>query len=146
MTTVPTILQICRSKHWKIGLTNGCFDNLHEGHKYLLTEARKHCDILFAAINDDKSVKKLKGKGRPFRKLDVRMEALMGTELVAMVFPFHTEQDLHDLVVDISPDILVKGEDYIGINVTGGEYVRSNGGRVILIPIKRGYSTTRLNS
>jgi|SRR5581483_3512066 len=146
MTAIPSLLQICRSKSWKIGFTNGCFDNLHEGHKYLLSEARKHCDILFVGINDDKSVKNLKGKKRPFRPLAIRMEALMETELVAMVLPFHAEKDLHELIEDICPDVLVKGEDYIGVNVTGGEYVRSKGGRVILIPIKKGYSTTRLNS
>lgn len=146
MKPVESLIQICRKKHWKIGLANGCFDNLHDGHKYLLTEARKHCNILFVAINDDKSVKLLKGKKRPFRRLDVRMEALMNTELVAMVLPFHTEEDLLELVMQINPNVLIKGADYVGLGMTGAEHVRQQGGRVILIPLLYGHSTTRLNS
>lgn len=145
MNSIEALIKICRSKNWKIGFANGCFDNLHEGHKYLLTEARKHCDILFVGINDDKSVKELKGKKRPFRKLDIRIEALLSTELVGGVFPFHTEIELLELVMAIKPDVFIKGGDYIGLDMTGANYVREIGGRVILIPLKQEFSTTRLN-
>lgn len=146
MTKVDSIIQLCRNKNWKIGFTNGCFDNLHEGHKYLLTESRKHCDILFVGINDDKSVKNLKGKKRPFRRLDMRIEALLQTDLVGGVFPFNTEEELLELVMWVKPDVFIKGGDYVGLGMTGADYVRERNGRVILIPLKYGYSTTRLNS
>lgn len=146
MNSVASLIETCRQKHWKIGFTNGCFDNLHKGHKHLLTECRKHCDILFVGINDDKSVKLLKGKKRPFRKLDVRIQALMETELVGNVFPFHTEQDLLELIMAIKPDVFIKGADYVGLGMTGAEHVRQQGGRVILIPLLYGHSTTLLNS
>lgn len=145
MTTIEALIKICRSKNWRIGFANGCFDNLHAGHTHLLTEARKHCDILFVGINDDKSVKLLKGKKRPFRPLDVRIKSLMGTELVGGVFTFHSEDDLLNLIKEIKPDVLVKGGDYVGLGLTGDEFVRQSGGRVILIPLKQGYSTSRLN-
>lgn len=146
MNPIESLIQICRRKRWKIGFTNGCFDNLHEGHKYLLTECRKHCDILFVGINDDKSVKELKGKKRPFRALDIRIKALMDTELIGGVFPFNTEEELLSLIKEVKPNVMIKGSDYIGLGITGDTYVRQIGGRVILIPIKQGYSTTRLNS
>lgn len=146
MNSLETLLDTSRRKHWKIGFTNGCFDNLHKGHKHLLTIAREHCDILFIGINDDKSVKLLKGKRRPFRGVEQRIGALMETGLVAGVLPFHTEEDLFDMVVRISPDVFIKGADYVGLGMTGADYVRGKGGRVILIPLLYGYSTTRLSS
>lgn len=145
MNSIEALIKICRSKNWKIGFTNGCFDNLHDGHKHLLTEARKHCDILFVGINDDKSVRELKGKKRPIKKLDVRIASLLATELVGGVFTFNTEEELLTLVMEINPEVLVKGSDYIGLPTTGDKHVREKGGRVILIPLKQGFSTTRLN-
>lgn len=146
MNSLKPLLKACRAKHWRIGFTNGCFDNLHQGHIHLLTEAKKHCDILFIGLNDDKSVKLLKGKKRPFRGLEVRVKALMETELVAGVLPFHSEEDLLKIIMDIKPDVLIKGGDYVGVFVNGADYIRQLGGRVILIPLLYGYSTTRLNS
>ena len=146
MNSLDPLLMACRAKHWKIGFTNGCFDNLHNGHIHLLTEARKYCDILFVGINDDKSVKLLKGKKRPFRGLELRVDALMQTELVAGVFPFHTEEDLLKIVMKLKPDVMIKGGDYVGVFVTGADYVRQLGGRVILIPLLYKQSSSRLNS
>lgn len=145
MTPIEGLIKICRAKNWKIGFANGCFDNLHEGHKHLLTEAKKYCDILFVGINDDKSVKALKGKKRPFRGLDSRIEKLMETELVGGVIAFNTEEDLLGIIKELKPDIMIKGADYIGLSLTGDEYIRKIGGRVILIPLLQGFSTTRLN-
>lgn len=145
MSAIEDLIKACRAKNWKIGFANGCFDNLHDGHKFLLTEARKYCDILFVGLNNDKSVKLLKGKKRPFRKLEERIDALMQTELVGVVFPFETEAELMKLIKVIKPDVLVKGSDYIGLPLTGDKFVAKNGGRVILIPLLQGQSTSRLN-
>lgn len=142
---IEGLIKICRAKNWKIGFANGCFDNLHEGHRHLLIEAKKHCDILFVGINDDKSVKLLKGKKRPIKKIADRVAALMATELVGGVFTFDSEEGLLALIKEIKPDVLVKGSDYVGLDLTGANYVREIGGRVILIPLKQGYSTSRLN-
>lgn len=142
---IEDLVKLCRTKNWKIGFANGCFDNLHEGHRHLLAEAKKHCDILFVGINDDKSVKLLKGKKRPIKKIAERVAALMATELVAGTFTFNSEESLLALIMEIKPDVLVKGGDYVGLDLTGANYVREIGGRVILIPLKQGFSTSRLN-
>lgn len=93
----------------KIGLCNGCFDLLHEGHVYFLKEARKHCDYLIVALNTDESIKKLKGNSRPVWNLERRMRTLVSNPSVSAVIPFDGNGYL--LVGSLRPDVVIRGAD-----------------------------------
>lgn len=126
-------------KHQTIVFTNGCFDLLHEGHLHLLKEAKKLGDILIVGINDDASVKRLKGEKRPIEALEVRTRKLMDLENVDYVVPFSEDTPLH-LIEQIKPDILVKGGDYTIDKIIGSRLVK----RVVIIPLLEDFSTTKL--
>lgn len=127
----------------RIVFTNGCFDILHAGHVGYLDEARQLGDRLIVAINDDDSVRRLKGKGRPVNPLKQRMRVLEGLAAVDWVLPF--SQDTPEaLLEEIRPDVLVKGGDYAPDEVVGAEFVRSYGGDVRVLSEVEGYSTTKL--
>lgn len=113
----------------KIVFTNGCFDIIHAGHVGYLAEAKKLGDRLIVAINDDASVTRLKGAGRPINPVDRRMAVLAGLEAVDWVVSF-TEDTPEVLLKAIQPEILVKGGDYTIDQVVGGELVESYGGSV----------------
>lgn len=132
-----------RAKGKIIGLTNGCFDLLHDGHKHLLKEAKKNCDILIVAINGDESVRRLKGSGRPVETKTVRVKNLISTKLVDWVVGFDTEQELLAIMKEVTPDILIKGSDYRGMSVTGAGYIQKVGGKVVMINLLDGFSTTK---
>lgn len=112
-----------------IVFTNGCFDIIHAGHVGYLAEARKLGKRLIVAINDDDSVKRLKGSGRPINPVERRMAVLAGLEAVDWVVSF-SEDTPEALLRLLQPDILVKGGDYTLDKVVGGEYVLSYGGKV----------------
>lgn len=95
-----------------IGIANGCFDMLHAGHIELLAEARAQCDQLVVAINNDASVKRLKGCDRPINNCSVRAMMLLALRSVDDVRVFDTEDDLRELIREIEPQILFKGSDY----------------------------------
>jgi len=113
----------------KIVFTNGCFDIIHAGHVGYLTDARKLGDRLIVAINNDDSVKRLKGPGRPINPVERRMAVLVGLEAVDWVVSF-SEDTPEGLLESLQPDVLVKGGDYSLEQVVGGEYVLSYGGEV----------------
>jgi len=113
----------------KIVFTNGCFDIIHAGHVGYLAEAKKLGDRLVVAINDDDSVTRLKGAGRPINPVDRRMAVLAGLEAVDWVVSF-SEDTPEVLLGAIQPEILVKGGDYTIDQVVGGELVESYGGSV----------------
>ncbi len=113
----------------KIVFTNGCFDIIHAGHVGYLTQAKKLGDRLVVAINNDESVTKLKGAGRPINPVERRMAVLAGLEAVDWVVSF--SQDTPEALLEsLQPDVLVKGGDYSLDQVVGGEYVQSYGGEV----------------
>ena len=120
--------------------TNGCFDVLHPGHVELLAKARSKGTILVVAINSDRSVRELKGPERPIRNQNDRARVLSALECVDYIVIFD-EQTPERLIEQIAPDVLVKGADWRG-NVVGQEFVESHGGRVALIELVEGYSTT----
>ncbi len=122
-------------------MTNGCFDILHAGHVRYLREARALGDRLVVAVNDDASVKRLKGRDRPINPLSRRLAVLEALESVDWVVPF-TEDTPERLVCAVSPDILVKGGDYRPGAVAGGDCVRSRGGRVVVLSYEPGASTS----
>ena len=112
-----------------IVFTNGCFDIIHAGHVGYLNEARKLGERLVVAINDDDSVRRLKGPGRPINPLERRMAVLAGLEAVDWVVSF-SEDTPETLLQSLKPEILVKGGDYAIDQVVGGEFVLAYGGKV----------------
>jgi D-beta-D-heptose 7-phosphate kinase/D-beta-D-heptose 1-phosphate adenosyltransferase len=121
--------------------TNGCFDILHVGHVRYLAAARSLGDALLVAINSDRSVRALKGKGRPLVSESERAEVLDALEAVDFVTVFDDESP-RSLIADILPDVLVKGGDYALDEIHGREEVERAGGRVIALPFVEGTSTT----
>ncbi|WP_295700088.1 D-glycero-beta-D-manno-heptose-7-phosphate kinase [uncultured Helicobacter sp.] len=126
-------------KQSKIVFTNGCFDILHRGHLAYLDRARGLGDMLIVGINDDSSVKALKGESRPINTLENRAFMLAALECVDCVVSFSEETPL-ELIKAIKPDVLVKGGDYHNKEVVGKEYAKE----VVLIDFVEGYSTTNI--
>ena len=124
-------------------MTNGCFDILHAGHVSYLGQARNLGDRLIVAVNDDASVQRLKGHGRPVNTLSRRMEVLAALEAVDWVVPF-SEDTPERLIQSVGPDVLVKGGDYKPDEVAGGRWVEEQGGRVEILPFEDGCSTTAI--
>jgi D-beta-D-heptose 7-phosphate kinase/D-beta-D-heptose 1-phosphate adenosyltransferase len=130
-----------RESGLRIGFTNGCFDLLHPGHADLLAFARAGCDRLVVGLNEDASVRRLKGPGRPVQPLASRAAVLGALAAVDLVVPFAEDTPLAALEA-IRPDLLVKGADYREDQVVGAALVRSYGGEVRLAPLTRGHSTS----
>ncbi|MFT4150187.1 MAG: D-glycero-beta-D-manno-heptose 1-phosphate adenylyltransferase [Paracoccaceae bacterium] len=130
-----------RAEGLRVGFTNGVFDLLHRGHLQTLRAARRQCDRLIVGINSDASVRRLKGPTRPVQDEDHRAEVLAAMEVVDLVVIFDEDTPL-DLIQTCAPDFLVKGGDYRAEDVVGHDFIRSRGGRVIIVPILDGYSTT----
>jgi D-beta-D-heptose 7-phosphate kinase/D-beta-D-heptose 1-phosphate adenosyltransferase len=124
-------------------MTNGCFDLLHAGHVSYLAKARALGDRLIVAVNDDASVTRLKGPTRPLTPLIQRMQVLAALQSVDWVVPF-SEDTPERLICRILPDVLVKGGDYHGQAVAGGDCVRQNGGEVVLVDFEQGLSTSAI--
>ena len=127
----------------KVVFTNGCFDLLHRGHLHLLREAKKLGDILIVAINNDLSVKKLKGPKRPILPEADRAELIGALEMVDYVTLFD-EADPYHLIKELQPNVLVKGGDWTREKIIGREVVEKEGGRVVAVPYLDGYSTTQM--
>jgi len=108
-----------------------------------LAEARAACDRLVVGLNDDASVRRLKGKGRPLQPVHARAEVLAALEAVDLVVVFAQDTPL-DLIGRIKPTVLVKGGDYRKAEVVGGDRVEAYGGEVVLVDLVPGYSTTRI--
>jgi D-beta-D-heptose 7-phosphate kinase/D-beta-D-heptose 1-phosphate adenosyltransferase len=132
-----------RSAGQSIVFTNGCFDILHIGHITLLEDARREGDRLIVAINSDASVQKLKGPTRPIVAERERGRILAALAAVDAVIVFDEPTPLQ-LIVELRPDVIVKGGDYSADNVVGAPEVRSWGGRVKIVPTVEGFSTTKL--
>ena len=123
--------------------TNGCFDILHPGHVRLLTRARSLGDVLVLGLNSDDSVRRLKGAGRPILRLEERVEVLSALRPVDVIAVFD-EDDPLNLILEVRPQILVKGGDWAPGQVIGRSEVESWGGRVEILPLAEGLSTTEL--
>ena len=126
-----------------IVFTNGCFDLLHKGHIDLLNKASTFGDILIVGLNSDNSVKILKGQGRPIENEITRSKKLLEISNVDFVIIFNSETP-KDLIIKIMPDVLVKGGDYKKNNIVGSSEVISAGGKVKIVPLTEGYSTTSI--
>ena len=126
-----------------IVFTNGCFDILHKGHIDLLNKASTYGDILIVGLNSDNSVKTLKGKDRPIENEIIRSKKLLDISNVDFVIIFNSETP-KNLIIKIMPDVLVKGGDYKKNDIVGSNEVISSGGKVKIVPLTKGFSTTSI--
>ncbi|NOX67997.1 MAG: bifunctional D-glycero-beta-D-manno-heptose-7-phosphate kinase/D-glycero-beta-D-manno-heptose 1-phosphate adenylyltransferase HldE [Gammaproteobacteria bacterium] len=138
-----SMLDEARGRSEKIVLTNGCFDLLHVGHVAYLEEAKGLGDRLVVAVNDDDSVRRLKGAQRPLNTLVDRMSVLAGLAAVDWVVAF-SEDTPERLISALRPDVLVKGGDYEVAEIAGAKRVLSNGGEVRVLSFRDGHSSSRL--
>lgn len=132
-----------KHKDEKVVFTNGCFDLLHSGHVHLFREAKKLGDILIVAVNDDESVKKIKGASRPIFPLEERLEVLEAIDDIGYLTSF-SEETPRQVITRLLPDILVKGGDWKPDEVVGREEVERAGGEVVIIPYLEGRSTSKI--
>ncbi len=123
--------------------TNGVFDLVHPGHVDVLDGARREGVALLVGINSDASVRRLKGPDRPLRTDRERALVLAAMESVDAVVVFD-EDTPHELVHAVLPDVIVKGGDYAPETIVGADIVRARGGRVVVIPLQAGQSTTSI--
>ncbi len=126
-----------------MAFTNGVFDLLHPGHVDLLIAARATADALIVGVNSDESVRRLKGSSRPVRSEAERAFVLAAVECVDLVVVFAEDTPL-ELVKTLKPDVIVKGGDYTEGTIVGASEVKSWGGRVVVVPLTPGQSTTAI--
>ena len=136
-------VEVWKSEGKKIVFTNGCFDLLHPGHIDYLEKAAAHGDIFIIGLNDDDSIRRLKGNTRPISPLKDRSIMLEALRAVDLVVPFSEDTPLN-LITSLMPDILIKGGDYLPDDIVGAPEVRNNGGEVLVIPFVEGYSSSSL--
>lgn len=145
LTLEQTIVRFGRQKRngKRVVFTNGCFDLLHPGHIRSLEAARALGDFLIVGLNSDESVRTLKGPGRPVIPAEERAEILASLECVDAVLIFD-ELTPQKVIAELLPDVLVKGGDWPGNQIVGREEVEASGGKVVLIDVVPGYSTTEI--
>ncbi|HVS25580.1 MAG TPA: D-glycero-beta-D-manno-heptose 1-phosphate adenylyltransferase, partial [Gammaproteobacteria bacterium] len=146
LVELPELLALvaeARARGERVVMTNGCFDILHAGHVSYLEEAKACGDRLIVAVNDDASVRRLKGASRPITPLKDRMAVLAGLAAVDWVVPF-AEDTPAELIAKVLPDVLVKGGDYRVEDIVGSDVVLRNGGEVRSLGLKPGRSTSAL--
>jgi D-beta-D-heptose 7-phosphate kinase/D-beta-D-heptose 1-phosphate adenosyltransferase len=139
---IPLVME-ARARNERVVMTNGCFDVLHAGHVAYLEEAKSLGDRLVVAINDDDSVRRLKGESRPVNCLEDRMSVLAGLAAVDWVVPF-SEDTPERLIGETLPDVLVKGGDYKPDAIAGSRAVLANGGEVRVLAFREGRSSSRI--
>lgn len=142
---IPTLKRMIAAwqlKSKKVVFTNGCFDIIHAGHIHLLTTARSFGDILIAGLNTDASVSKLK-PGRPIQDEQSRAMIMASFDFIDAVILFDEETPL-ELIMALQPDVVVKGGDYTPDTVVGKSIVEKNGGRVEIVQLLDGFSTSSI--
>jgi len=143
LDTLVALVEEAHGRDERIVMTNGCFDVLHAGHVAYLEEAKSLGDRLIVAVNDDDSVRRLKGETRPINALEDRMLVLAGLAAVDWVVPF-SEDTPARLIGAVLPDVLVKGGDYKPEDIVGARDVLQNGGEVRVLAFRQGHSSTRI--
>ncbi|MCX5687330.1 MAG: D-glycero-beta-D-manno-heptose 1-phosphate adenylyltransferase [Candidatus Omnitrophica bacterium] len=145
MSCAVSAIRKLKKKNKKIVFTNGCFDILHAGHVSYLSKAKSLGDILVIGLNNDGSVKKIKGKLKPIVSQKNRAILLAALEVVDFVVIFKELSPLK-LIKAIKPDVLVKGGDWKKENIVGADFVESYGGKVKSLAYIKGLSTSSLIS
>jgi D-beta-D-heptose 7-phosphate kinase/D-beta-D-heptose 1-phosphate adenosyltransferase len=128
-----------RARGFTVALTNGCFDLLHIGHLATIAHASQQADKLIVLVNDDASVRRMKGRGRPVIWAEQRALIVSVIRRVEAVAVF-ADGELASLIAEIAPDVLVKGEEYCDREIVGAHHAK----RVAFTPMVPGFSTTRL--
>ncbi|MGH8004878.1 MAG: D-glycero-beta-D-manno-heptose 1-phosphate adenylyltransferase [Limisphaerales bacterium] len=137
------IVRRLKKQKKKIVFTNGCFDLLHAGHITLLRKAKSLGDILIVGLNTDRSIRNLKGRGRPVTQQKDRALILSSLRDVDYAV-FFSEPTPLNLIRSLSPDVLVKGADYKNSQIVGADWVLANGGKVIRVPLVKGRSSSSI--
>jgi len=132
-----------RHQNRKVVFTNGCFDLLHSGHIHIFREAKKLGDVFIVAVNEDESVRKIKGESRPIFPLEERLEVLEAIEDIDYLISF-AEETPQRVIAVLLPDVLVKGGDWAPEEVVGKREVEEAGGKVVIIPYLEGRSTSEI--
>ena len=146
---VSKIMDRATAARWRatvngaVVFTNGVFDLLHPGHVDVVDAARREGDVLVVGVNSDASVRRLKGPERPVRSEADRAFVLAALESVDVVVVFD-EDTPFSLVQALQPDVIVKGGDYAPASIVGADIVAARGGRVVVVPIRVGQSTTSI--
>lgn len=141
--SIRSQLAIWRFKNQKLVFTNGCFDILHRGHIHYLSRAADLGDVLIIGVNNDMSVKRIKGNGRPINDEISRLMMLSSLHFVDAVIPFDQNTPF-ELINLIRPDVLVKGGDYLPHEIVGYDLVKATGGEVVIIGYLEGFSTSAM--
>jgi rfaE bifunctional protein nucleotidyltransferase chain/domain len=141
--TLEQVLQKWRAENQKIVFTNGCFDLLHLGHVDYLEKARALGDKLILGLNTDRSIRCLKGEERPLQDEMARARIMASLLFVDAVILFD-EETPYNLIKQVQPDILVKGDDYAPENIVGYDIVIAKGGDVKTVSLVKGYSTSNI--
>lgn len=136
-------VKIWHQKGLKVGFTNGCFDLLHQGHIKILRESKEACDKLIVAINSDASVHRLKGPNRPINDEKTRATIMACLKFIDAVLIFEEDTPL-EVIKELCPDVLIKGADYAVDQVVGGDFVQKKGGKVVLVDLEPGRSSTAI--
>ena len=143
-------IEFARQSGEKIVFTNGCFDILHAGHVHYLEQAKALGDRLVVGLNNDDSITRLKGEGRPVNPLKERATVITGLASVDWVIPFgeikgnEFDDTPYDIITKVKPDVLVKGGDYTVETIVGADFVQKSGGQVAVIEFVDGCSTTKI--
>ncbi|RYF39295.1 MAG: D-glycero-beta-D-manno-heptose 1-phosphate adenylyltransferase, partial [Cytophagaceae bacterium] len=143
--TAQAVLSAAQAKGERVVMTNGCFDLLHAGHVRYLQAAKALGERLVVGLNTDQSVRQLKGPTRPVQSETARARVAGAIRSVSAVTIFDEDTPL-ELISALKPDILVKGADYTEDQVVGGDIVKGRGGRILLVQLEEGHSTSRLVS
>jgi len=141
LVELQKVVSRARGQGKKVVFTNGCFDILHVGHIQLLQRCRKLGDLLVVGLNDDASVRRLKGENRPLIGQADRAHVMAALDAVDYVTLF-SEPTPMALIEALRPDVLVKGGDYALDEVVGRDFVESYGGHVEIVPLVEGFSTS----
>ena len=140
---IKKIIALHRRNGKKIAFTNGCFDILHYGHVKYLEEAKQTADVLVVGLNSDSSVRRIKGRSRPINTERDRARVLAALSFVDYISIFSAATPL-GLIKCLEPDVLIKGGDWDAANIAGAGFVKTYGGKTVVIPYQKGYSTTGL--
>ncbi len=143
LTELKKIVQGLKREDKKVVFTNGCFDVFHPGHLYYLEKVKTKGDILIVAVNSNDSIKRLKGEKRPLVDERERAEMLAALECVDWVTIF-SEDTPGKVIRELKPDVLIKGGDYSLNEIVGRDFVESYKGKVLTVPLFKGWSSTKL--
>src|SRR3954452_7451732 len=132
-----------RAEGKTIVFTNGVYDLLHPGHLRYLQAARAQGDALIVGVNSDRSVRAIKGPDRPVHPEEERAEIVAALRVVDAAVVFD-EDTPHEIITALQPDVLVKGADWPADQIVGREVVEARGGRVVLVEVEHGHSSTNL--